>query len=128
MSKNKSSNNQSMVDFFNQRVEDFSALEKEDLVHLALYFEHNMMIMSSELKTLEHIENEKEAMLDTEEITDEELELKFQELSNYLNEQLELFNNIQTKFDELFDNQTSKKLKVFLQDFNQTDDKHNKSH
>ena len=124
--KNNKSKAQGMQEYFEKRSAEFSILEKEDLVNLALYFEHNMMIMSSELHTLEHIELEKEEMLESEDATDEELEEKFQELSAYLTEQLETFEKINQDFDGIFEKEASPALKEFIQKFSTVDENEHK--
>ncbi len=124
--KNDKNKATGMQEYFTNRSSEFSNLEKEDLVNLALYFEHHMMIMSSELHTLEHIELEKEEMLESEEATDEELEEKFQELSSYLSEQLEAFEKINQDFEEIFDKTASASLKEFIKKFNNIDENEHK--
>ncbi|MFM2343828.1 MAG: hypothetical protein RLZZ210_436 [Pseudomonadota bacterium] len=125
-SESKKDKASGMNEYFEKRSAEFAKLEKEDLVNLALYFEHNMMIMSSELHTLEHIELEKEEMLESEDATDDELEEKFQELSNYLSEQLEMFEKINQEFDGIFEKASSPELKEFIKNFNNVDENEHK--
>ena len=109
--------NKNMKDYCEKRIQEFNTLNKDEINYLALFFEHQMMLMSAELQTLEHIENQKEQMLESDDTTDEELEFKFQELSSYLQEQLGNFSKVQEDFDVFFKSKASKKLLDFVKEF-----------
>jgi hypothetical protein len=120
-------------EYIETRLEVYSKMSVEDLAMLAIYFEHHSFLLASELQFIDSIEQQKAEILDNDddEISDEEIEEKFEELSDVLMSRIEEFEGLEEDFSEEFMKKASPKMQEFLQKIdllNAADDEEPTSH
>ncbi len=109
-------------EYLKKRLEDIKELGAEDLKSVILFLEYQVICMSLELKTIEYIEIEKEGMLDIEDASDEELEEKFDDLAEYLQERIMHFDDMNKNFQEAFAGIASPTAEKFIEQYSSDKD------
>jgi ribosome-associated translation inhibitor RaiA len=108
--------------YLNEKLESLQTLKIEDLKSVILFLEYQVMCMSLELKTIERIEIEKESILEAEELSDEDLQEKFDELAEYLQTRVAHFDEMHQNFQDAFDHIVSPTASKFIEQYTHKED------
>jgi hypothetical protein len=98
------------------RLEELGEHNEKELKELVLFLENRMAIMMVELELSSMLDMRKEELLQSEDITEEELEKRFEELQDEVDAQMDGSGAFLEMFDKIFRAKASPKMVELLLD------------
>lgn len=104
------------------RLDELGEYNAQELKELVLFLENRMAIMMVELELSSMLDMRKEELLQSDDITEEELETRFEELQDEVDAQMDGSGAFLEMFDKLFRAKASPKMVELLLDAEEDDD------